>query len=132
MKPHPFLEKRKSKRIRHDSQVIFTCDTSSNVILGAETIDCSKDGVQLSTSYLPEHASEIYIAWTGQDDFPDILYDNDIENRKYGTYGEYMACSGKIVWSKKDIKLEMNSFFIGIEIDKWDVEFPTPYLGDGS
>lgn len=71
MKPHPFLEKRKSKRIRRNSQVIFTCDTSRNVILEAETIDCSKNGVQLSSSYLPEHASESYLAWPDQDNCPE-------------------------------------------------------------
>ncbi len=47
-------------------------------------------------------------------------------------YGEYMACSGKIVWSKKDVSSELNFFYIGVEIEKWDVEFPTPYLGDRS
>jgi len=82
MKTHPFLEKRKSKRIRHNSQVIFTCDSSNNVILGAETINFSKNGVQLISSYLPEHASGIYIAWTEQDDFPEVLH-------KKGVFYEY-------------------------------------------
>ena len=89
-----FIERRRSKRVQHKSQVIFTCDTSSNVILGAETSNYNKNGAQITSSYLPERASEIFIAWTDQDDFPHLWDKINTGGKKFGKYGEYRGRRG--------------------------------------
>ena len=120
-----FIERRRSRRINHKSQVMFTCDTSSNIILGAETLNYNKDGVHLMCSHFPQNASEIFVAWSEKDEFPQILNKDDLECNSYGRYGEYIACYGRVVWLKKNSNAGYVSYYIGIEIKMCDVKFPS-------